>query len=485
MHRKKISEFLHDIHAIDAIKITEPFFCDASYNHTGKLGTLMVGVCNGRRDTCIPLCTLLLPYPSQYLPLPLLLPLPTTMGAPSISGRVGPGAHVPINTEYFNILLEVGGGGPLVTYYPYSSHYLLPTPPLTYYLLLPLSTTYSSPYLLPTPPLTYYLLLPLPTTYSSPYVLPTPPLTYYLLPTPPLTYYLLLPLPTTYSSPYLLPTPPLTYYYPYSYFVHYSSHHPQATKKSIILGEVLRYKNQCSKLHYFLKLKQNIIEHFLHRGYPIKVIKDNIKKAMTHHPRNTATATDQKVYPFIVTYDCRRPKLNTALTKYLPDLEKDSNTVYMSKNKPIIAYSNLKNLGQLITRSALEEDNIKQEVTYTNIPLHLPQLITKCGQRGCKTCPGLYQKNVFKATTSKKRISIRSRINCNSNNVLQCPICKIQYVGQTRGTLQQRMTHHRNKFNDKTYLPRGLLYKHFDQHLGNFYPYIIPLMTTAPLISPQ
>ena len=57
-------EFLHDICAIDAIKITEPFFCDASYNHIGKLGTLMVGVYNGRRDTCIPLCTLLLPLPT-------------------------------------------------------------------------------------------------------------------------------------------------------------------------------------------------------------------------------------------------------------------------------------------------------------------------------------------------------------------------------------------------------------------------------------
>ena len=48
MHRK-IGEFLHDIRAIDAIKITEPFFCDASYNQIGKLGTLMVhvGVYNG------------------------------------------------------------------------------------------------------------------------------------------------------------------------------------------------------------------------------------------------------------------------------------------------------------------------------------------------------------------------------------------------------------------------------------------------------
>ena len=67
MHLKK-GEFLHDIRAVDAIEITEPYFCDASYNQIGKLGTLMVhvGVCNGGRDTCIhvPLCTLLLPIPT-------------------------------------------------------------------------------------------------------------------------------------------------------------------------------------------------------------------------------------------------------------------------------------------------------------------------------------------------------------------------------------------------------------------------------------
>ena len=241
------------------------------------------------------------------------------------------------------------------------------------------------------------------------------------------------------------------------------------------------YKNQCSKVEDFVKLKQNIIEHFLHRNYPIKTIKDSIQKAITQYPRDTTNDTNHKVYPFIITYDCRRPKLNAALTKYLPDLEKDCNTMYISRNKPIIAYSNLKNLGQLITR--LDEDNVKQKVIHTNVPLHLPQLITKCGQRGCKTCPGLHQNNVFKATTSKKRIPIRSRLNCHSTNlinVLQCPICKMQYVGQTRGTLQQRMTHHRNKFNDKTSVPRRLLYKHFNQHLGNFYPHIIPVMTTAP-----
>ena len=155
MHRReKKGEFLHDICAIDAIKITEPFFCDASYYHIRKLGTLMVGVCNGGRDTCIPLCATLPPLTYQY----------------------------PYSS--------------LTYHYPYPSPCLLL--PLTYYYSYPspyLPLSCSSPYL-PLP-----LLLPLPTT------TPTPPLAYcYPLPTttppPPLTYHY------PYSS--------LTYYYPYS-----------------------------------------------------------------------------------------------------------------------------------------------------------------------------------------------------------------------------------------------------------------------------
>ena len=128
-------------------------------------------------------------------------------------GGGGGGAHVASNTEYFNVVLEVGGPWgcprpttpipPLTYYYPYSSPYLL-LPYSSPYLLC--KYPYSSPYLL--------LLLPLP----LPTTTPPPPLTYYysspspylllLLPLPLPTSTLLLPLPTT------TPTPPLTYYSP-------------------------------------------------------------------------------------------------------------------------------------------------------------------------------------------------------------------------------------------------------------------------------
>ena len=265
-------------------------------------------------------------------------------------------------------------------------------------------------------------------------------------------------------------------------YVHYNSHHPHATKRAIIKGEILRYKRQCSKTVDFLKLKQNLIDHFLHRGYPLKIIKQSLKEANLSLPNQEQTST-QKVYPFIIKYDGRRPNPKKSLTKHLPDLAKDHTTEYMSQARPITAYSNMKNIGQIITKSALDVDIIKQDIIPTNKPLSLPHLIQPCQQRGCKTCPKLHTNNTFKCTTTKHRIYIHSRSTCDSRNliyVLQCPICNLQYVGQTRSSLKQRMIHHRNKYNDKTYQPRRLLYKHFDQHLGNFYPHIIPLTTADP-----
>ena len=62
MHRKRADEFLHDVRAINAIKLadsdllggvrfhtanSEPYFYDASYNHTRQLGAIPVDL-NGR-----------------------------------------------------------------------------------------------------------------------------------------------------------------------------------------------------------------------------------------------------------------------------------------------------------------------------------------------------------------------------------------------------------------------------------------------------
>ena len=113
----------------------------------------MVSMCNGKRDTCIPLCTLLLPL---YLLLPLPLPIPYyyPYSSPYLPPWVPPaflegwgqdrvrGHHLTAKYYYGSVVcfrpIQRGGGGRggMPPPPPGGAHDLLPTPtpPFTYYM---------------------------------------------------------------------------------------------------------------------------------------------------------------------------------------------------------------------------------------------------------------------------------------------------------------------------------------------------------------
>lgn len=266
-------------------------------------------------------------------------------------------------------------------------------------------------------------------------------------------------------------------------YVHYKSNHPLATKKAIIKGELLRYKRQCSKIEDFVALKQKLYDHFLERGYPFRMIKESISEVMTPIQKQRHSAFT-KVFPFIISYDNRRHHPKPALVKHMNILSTNINTSRLAQSRPIVAYKNMKNINQIIARNYLDADKSNTSYEPSSYRYHLPQLVSKCGMRNCKSCTGLYTRNTFKCTATKKRIPIQSRLSCLSYNiiyVLQCPVCNLQYVGQTRSSLKSRINHHILKFNDKRTTPRQLLYQHFDRHLGCFRPIIIPLTKADPV----
>ena len=55
-------------------------------------------------------------------------------------------------------------------------------------------------------------------------------------------------------------------------YLHYTSCHPTHVKNSMIFSQLLRYKRICSDRKDFIKHSKELVTHFLHIGYPIKVI---------------------------------------------------------------------------------------------------------------------------------------------------------------------------------------------------------------------
>ena len=97
--------------------------------------------------------------------------------------------------------------------------------------------------------------------------------------------------------------------------------------------------------------------------------------------------------------------------------------------------------------------------------------IAKCGFVRCRTCPNLEECNFFysKITNQKFHPVLNSCIslNCMTENVvylISCKLCDLQYIGETKNSIQRRFTGHRSSINSgKT---NQLIHHHFhkDNH---------------------
>ena len=73
--------------------------------------------------------------------------------------------------------------------------------------------------------------------------------------------------------------------------------------------------------------------------------------------------------------------------------------------------------------------------------------VSKCGSR-CETCLVMETSSSFKSTNTEQEYPIHFDMNCKTKEIIYlmtCKKCKIQYVGQTSGSLRERMWKYRNR----------------------------------------
>ena len=107
-----------------------------------------------------------------------------------------------------------------------------------------------------------------------------------------------------------------------------------------------------------------------------------------------------------------------------------------------------------------------------------------CKTRTCSTCKIILKTHQFTSFKTKTNFPILSACNCNSSNLIyliSCAICKIQYVGETGGTLRDRMNNHRSDISLNKNTPIGIHFNLPNHSLENLTVVPIELMTiTSP-----
>ena len=90
--------------------------------------------------------------------------------------------------------------------------------------------------------------------------------------------------------------------------------------------------------------------------------------------------------------------------------------------------------------------------------------ITSCNSKNCKTCKILIKETQFTSGLTNKTYHTRSLddLSCKSSNVVygvECSLCGLIYVGETKGQLRNRISGHRYEINHGS---NQLLYQHFN-----------------------
>ena len=138
--------------------------------------------------------------------------------------------------------------------------------------------------------------------------------------------------------------------------LHYSSHHPEHVKQSIIYTQALRYctiisddRNLETELHTLCRV-------FLARGYPLRVICQQFQKALTF-PRHTLiqpkpkTTTQKEVTPIVAPYNPQGVNASRIIHDSWQMIEEDQHLKEIWPKHPVTAYKRSRNLKDTLVHS--------------------------------------------------------------------------------------------------------------------------------------
>ena len=235
-------------------------------------------------------------------------------------------------------------------------------------------------------------------------------------------------------------------------YLRYESSHPPHCKKSLPYSQFLRLRRICSREADFHSHSQEMMQHFLDRGYPAtKLIEDMAKVAALDRatliaPRQSTVNESKSDETQLTLY---------AITRYHPTSNDfrdiiDKNWVILGspgiqtlyESKVIFGHKRPKNLREHLVRAVLKSE----------LPLLTPQEQAKkekaksCGSPGrCNYCPKLDTSGMIRDNSDGRRFRTRTSITCRSNNLIyaiECTQCGMRYVGQTKTRLMDRMVNH-------------------------------------------
>ncbi len=230
-------------------------------------------------------------------------------------------------------------------------------------------------------------------------------------------------------------------------YLRYDSAHPKSTKDAIPYGQFLRVRRICSKIKDFDESCTMLSAHFLRRGYPEKLVRDSYLKArgkdrdtLLNPPGSNKKKTNDGLF-LITKYNPNNPNLAKKVKENWPILADNTSTRQSLLPKSVtFGHRRPKNLGDDLVRARVPTQNPAIR--------RIPGTTNPCPRKNkCKICPHLDKSGKITSHTTKIKYESKKFISCKSSNVIylvtcRAPNCGLQYVDQTKRTLNERFLEH-------------------------------------------
>ena len=235
----------------------------------------------------------------------------------------------------------------------------------------------------------------------------------------------------------------------HQYLLHSSSHRYH-TKKAIPYSLALRLRRICSKGEFFEHRSAELLSYLTKRGYKDRFVKEKILRAKqiprseTLQEHNHDKDKSNTPVPFTITYNPALPNIQEIIHRKQPILNSTDRLQKIFKDKPFIAYRRSPNLRDLLVRAKLKNTNTTPKLTSGTF---------RCNStHGCLTCPYIDDaRTSYTFSNTGETRQIKRHITCNSTNLtymIECKKCKKQYIGETKRTIRERFTEHRQATNN-------------------------------------
>ena len=259
-------------------------------------------------------------------------------------------------------------------------------------------------------------------------------------------------------------------------YLRFNSCHPEHNKIGIPYSQMLRICRNCTVWTDFIKHGLCMYLHLLMRDYPSKLVRDSMLRANKLNQLRilspSKNSTLEKTFYCIVDFNPTNPNVKSIILDAIKLADRSSSTRKLLQCPIVFGYRKPKNISDYIVRADLPSMN---KVNSRNQP--------RCKKfLKCKHCPQIQNKlRKIKSTSTGRCYTIPNKVNCNSKNLIyciECPICNLQYVGQTKNKLLMRINQHKSDIRLEKDSPVA---RHFNLHKINPKLYVLQLIANDDL----